>query len=165
MQSIDKLLSVSEADYGDRYRDHCLAMYLAYVESADKISDRRHSANTFFLTVNTALLGITGYLQNAGANLLWLVAFAGMVLSYTWWRLIKSYRSLNTAKFKVIHDIEQQLPFAPYDAEWEQLERGQQAKVHTPFSKVEAWVPTVFMTLHGVAFLVIVVTYIYGKPV
>ena len=165
MQSNHELLRVSEAEYGDQYRDHCLAMYHAFIESAERISDRRHSANTFFLTVNTTLLGITGYLQNVGANLLWLVAFAGMVLSYTWWRLIKSYRSLNTAKFKVIHDIEQQLPFAPYDAEWEQLERGQAAKVHSPFSKVEAWVPIVFMILHGVAFLVIVVTYIYGRPV
>jgi len=164
MQSNDKLQSVSQADYGDQYRDHCLSMYLAYVGSADSISDRRHSANSFFLTVNTALLGITGYLQNAGADLLWLVAIAGMVLSYTWWRLINSYRSLNTAKFQVIHEIEQQLPFAPYDAEWEQLERGQEAKIHTPFSKVEAWVPIVFMTLHAVAFLMIVVTYFYGKP-
>jgi hypothetical protein len=136
-------------------------MYQGYVESADRISDRRHSANSFFLTVNTALLGITGYLQAADAELLWLVALAGMVLGYTWFRLIKSYRSLNTAKFKVIHEIEQQLPFALYDAEWEQLERGQDAKVHTPFSKVEATVPLVFMVLHGFAFVAIVGAYFW----
>jgi hypothetical protein len=161
MASKDKLLSVSEEEYGYEYRDHCLAMYQGYVESADKISDRRHSANSFFLTVNTALLGITGYLQAAGAELLWLVALAGIVLGYTWLRLIKSYRSLNTAKFKVIHDIEQQLPFALYDAEWEHLERGQDAKVHTPFSKVEATVPLVFMVLHGFAFVAIVGAYFW----
>ena len=110
MQSEDKLLSVSQTEYGKHYRDHCLTLYQGYIESADRISERRHGANTFFLTVNTALLGITGYLQAAGAHLLWLVALAGVVLGYTWFRLIKSYRSLNTAKFKVIHEIEQQLP-------------------------------------------------------
>lgn len=157
------LLSVSEAEYGKHYRDHCLALYQGYVESADRISDRRHSANTFFLTVNTALLGITGYLQAAGADLLWLVALAGIVLGYTWFRLIRSYRSLNTAKFEVIHDIERQLPFALYDAEWEQLKRGEDAKVHTPFSKVEAMVPVVFMVLHGVAFAVITAAYFPGQ--
>jgi len=160
MQSNDNLLSVSEADYGDRYRDHCLAIYQGFIQSAEKISDRRHNANTFFLTVNTALLGITGYLQSAGAELLWLVALAGVVLSYTWFRLIKSYRSLNTAKFEVIHDIEQQLPFATYDAEWEKLKCGKDAAVHKPFSKVEATVPVIFATFHGVAFVVIVGTYL-----
>jgi hypothetical protein len=155
MQSDHELLRVSETEYGDRYRDHCLAMYHAFIESAERISDRRHSANTFFLTVNTALLGITGYLQAE------LVALGGLVLSYTWFRLIKSYRSMNTAKFKVIHDMEQQLPFAPYDAEWEKLERGKNPKLHTPFSKVETTVPIVFMTLHGVAFAFIAGTLIY----
>jgi hypothetical protein len=159
MQSNDKLLSVSEADYGDRYRDHCLTMYEGYVESADKISDRRHSANTFFLTVNTALLGITGYLQADGAGLLWLAALAGVVLSYTWYRLIKSYQSMNTAKFQVIHEMEKQLPFALYDAEWEQLGGGRNSAVHTPFGKVEARVPIVFIALHSIAAATIIWCY------
>lgn len=155
MASDHKLLKVSEKEYGDRYRDHCLEMYHAFIESAERISDRRHSANTFFLTVNTALLGISGYLQTG------FVALGGVVLSYTWFRLIKSYRSMNTAKFKVIHDMEQQLPFAPYDAEWEKLERGENPKIHTPFSKVEKAVPVVFMILHGLAFASIVIGFFY----
>ena len=162
MQSENTLLSVAEAEYGEHYRDHCLAMYQTYVESAEKISDRRHNANTFFLTINTALLGINGYLQADGSGLLGLAALAGVVLSYTWYRLIKSYRSMNTAKFKVIHDIELRLPFSLYDAEWERLERGENPAVHTPFSKVEGWVPIVFMVLHSVAAIVIFGSHIYG---
>ena len=158
MESKNKLIRVPAEEYGDRYRDHCLSMYHGFVGSAEKISDRRHSANSYFLTVNTALLGITGYLQSAGTDLLWLVALAGVVLSYTWYRLIGSYRSLNTAKFQVIHDIEKQLPFAPFDAEWEQLKRGKVSAVHIPFSKVESIVPLVFMILHGVAFVAILLT-------
>ncbi len=155
MESNSHLLRMTEEEYGERYRDHCLAMYHGFVESAERISDRRHSANSFFLTVNTALLGITGYLQSEEVNLLWLVALAGAVLCYTWYRLIGSYRSMNTAKFKVLHEIEQQLPFAPYDAEWEQLKRGKVPRVHIPFSQVEKVVPPVFLALHGVAFLAI----------
>jgi hypothetical protein len=62
----------------------------------------------------------------------------------------------------VIHEIEQQLPFAPYDAEWEQLKGGKDAKIHMPFSKVEAIVPIVFMGLHGVAFAVIAGNHLMG---
>jgi hypothetical protein len=155
MKSDSGLLRVPEEEYGERYRDHCLAMYHGIVDSAEKISDRRHSANSFFLTVNTALLGITGYLQSAHVDFLWLVALAGVVLCYTWYRLIASYRSLNTAKFRVIHEIEQQLPFAPFDAEWEQLQRGKVPAVHVPFSQVEKVVPLVFLALHGAALVAI----------
>ena len=162
MTSNEKLLIVSEADYGKQYRDHCLALYQLYVESADKISDRRLNANTFFLTVNTALLGITGYLQSTGVQLLWLVALAGIVISYTWYRLIEAYRSMNAAKFKVIHELEKQLPFALYDAEWEMLEKGRAAGGYTPFSKIEGRVPIVFLVLHVIAGLAIVSSVLAG---
>ena len=36
----------------------------------------------------------------------WLISMAGMTLSYMWYRLIRSYKDLNGAKFKVVHEIE-----------------------------------------------------------
>ena len=145
----DNLFKVNAAEYGKKYREHYLAMYLDYVASADRISDRRHSANQLFLSVNAALLGLTGYLGGDGENLVWLGAAAGILFSLTWRRLIRSYRNLNAAKFNVINQLEQRLPFAAYDEEWVQLKSGLDKKVHKPFSKTEEMVPIVFLLLHG----------------
>ena len=54
----EKLLVHDRSSYGERYEDHCLEIYKMYVEMADNISARRQSANIFFLTVNTSILGI-----------------------------------------------------------------------------------------------------------
>jgi hypothetical protein len=64
------LLSHAAADYGDRYREHLFEQYKMYVDSADRISQRRSSTNSFLLTVNAALVtlyGLTTPLKPAGA--------------------------------------------------------------------------------------------------
>jgi hypothetical protein len=47
-----------------------------------------------------------------------------------WYRLVRSYKDLNSAKFKVIHEIEKSLPISPYDAEWEAV--GSIGRINTP---------------------------------
>ena len=118
------LFKAEKSKYGDNYQTHYIEQYKLYAEMADRISNRRQSANSFFLSVNTAVIAIIGYVQlgqTAGTNqsFYWLVSIAGMALCYTWYRLIRSYKDLNSGKFKVIHSLEQKLPVAPYDAEWE----------------------------------------------
>ena len=54
-------LIVNDKDsYGESYQAHSLEIYKLYVQMADNISARRQSANSFFLTVNTAIIGIVG---------------------------------------------------------------------------------------------------------
>ena len=55
------LLSVSEAEYAaGNYQGHWIDMYKLYVEMTDRISQRRSSANNWFITLNTALLTAIG---------------------------------------------------------------------------------------------------------
>ena len=77
-----------------------------------------------------------------------LIPLAGIVLCIVWFYLIRSYRQLNTAKFKVIHEIEALMPLAPYDAEWEAVGRGENYAIYWPFTHVEKWVPLVFGALY-----------------
>ena len=72
------------------------------------------------------------------------VAVAGLTLCYFWYRIIRSYRDLNSAKFKVIHEIEKRLPLRPYDAEWDAVGRGKDSKLYLPFTRVEIAIPCVF---------------------
>ena len=110
---------------------------------------RRQSANSYFLTINTALVGFVSYATKGDmTDYLWLLAAAGMILSYLWYRLIRSYRDLNTGKFKVIHAIEKHLPLSPYDAEWEAIGRGEDRKLYKPFTHIEIGVPWIFVVVH-----------------
>jgi len=147
------LVGKSREDYGATYADDVLQIYRMCVESADKTSARRERANSYFLTLNSALVALAGYLTSvAGPEIPALVhvpvGLAGIVLSYLWYRLIRSYQGLNTAKFKVVHHIEQQLPLRPYNAEWEAVGRGTNPKLYLPVTRIERVVPWVFMVLH-----------------
>lgn len=144
--------------YGAEYRAHVLEQYRLYVESAERTSSRRDRANRFFLTVNTALLAALGLSQPGGDAALVpavslpamaAVGVGGLVLCSAWHALIRSYRDLNRAKFRVVHDIEAQLPLAVYDAEWEHLGRGHRPDLYRPFTRLEGLVPIVFAVLHA----------------
>lgn len=136
------------------HQTHLLEQYKLYVEMADKISERRQSANSYFLTVNSALLAFVGYVTTKDtSDYLWLLGIAGMALSYLWYRLVQSYRDLNTAKFLVVHAIEKRLPLCPYDAEWEAMGSGKNPKLYKPVTHIEAGVPWVFFGLHAFVLL------------
>jgi hypothetical protein len=155
------LFEVSAKEYGVHYQDHLLEQYKLYVQMADKISDRRQSANNFFLTVNTAVLAFLGIVVTPivgasspsaidGRPLPWalVISAAGVILCYFWYRLVRSYTDLNTGKFKVVQALESKLPSSPYDAEWEAVGRSKNPKLYLPFTDIETRIPWVFLALY-----------------
>ena len=149
----ETLKGISEKDYGDQYRPHALEIYKLYLEMADRISSRRERANTFFLTLNTAIVGFVGYVNLSDkpfedAHWITLISIAGIILSLLWQGMIRSYKNLNTAKFQVVHQIEKSLPLRPYDAEWVFVGGGEDKKRYNPFTHIEQWIPWIFLGLH-----------------
>ena len=152
----DNLFNMSEEEYGLNYKDHLLNQYKIYVEATERISDRRQKANSFFLTINTILVGFTSYIHIGRKDVIefyYLIGIAGMVLCYTWYRLILSYKGLNSGKFKVIQEIEKQLPLSIFYAEWERLGKGKDPKHYRTFTSIEARIPFVFFLLHLLVFI------------
>ncbi len=153
------IMGIPRDTYGDKHSEHVLEIYKLYVEMADRISSRRQTANSFFLTINSAIVALVGYVNlSAGYDdvafpFYALVAVAGMVLSYLWYRLVLSYKQLNSGKFKVIHVIESMLPLRPYDAEWTALGGGKNPKLYKPFTDIETAVPWVFFSIHAIVLL------------
>ena len=130
-----------------------LELYKLSVEMADRISARRLTANSFFLTINTGIIAFAGYLSLSAEKQLavgqyWIVALAGIILCYMWYRLIRSYAGLNKAKFDVIHEMEKDLPYKIFDAEWVAVGEGKEPKKYLPFTKIEMAVPWVFLVIH-----------------
>lgn len=152
------LTGVAREVYGPSYDGHAIDQYRLYVEMADRISERREKSNSFFLALNTAAVGVSAYLTRLGpTEHAWVegsISLAGMTLCYLWYRIIRSYRGLNSAKFKVVHEMETRLPLKPYDAEWEAVGRGKDRKLYLPFTHIETLVPWVFLSLHLIGLLV-----------
>jgi hypothetical protein len=121
--------------------------YKLVAEMADRISARRGLANSFFLSVESALVATVTLADKRT----WPIAVAGIVVSMAWYRLLRSYRILNAAKFKVIHAMEAGLPAQPFKDEWDILDQPGQSewRRYTTLSTVEQIVPLVFVVLHG----------------
>jgi hypothetical protein len=154
----NKLFNLAPEKCGEKQVEYLFDQYKIYIESAEKISDRRQKTNEFFLGINTALVALLGFILtqvNPGKTyyMFLLASIAGAIVCYYWYRIILSYKGLNGGKFKVIHLIEEKLPLALYDTEWEILERGENKKVYCPFTHIELKIPWIFITIYGILFL------------
>ncbi len=131
-----------------------LDLYKMMVDSSEELVGRRQGVNTFFLTMNGALLTASGIIvQSSGGDRLGgvgvaVLAIAGAILCLAWRSLIKSFGQLNRGKFQVINTIERYLKAAIYAAEWEALGRGENPKVYRSFTSREIWVPNALLVLH-----------------
>lgn len=153
MKNPNMLFKKSKKDYGREYSQHLLEQYKLYIESAEKISDRRQQSNNYFITVNTILISVLGVSKQIGAQDLfnWIgysVCVLGVIVCVVFWFLIRAYKQLNSKKFAVIHEIEKELPVAVYNYEWELLDKGRSWKTYFPFSHIEMIMPWVFALVY-----------------
>ena len=149
-----QLLRISAEQYGEKYQEHLLEQYKLFVETVEQVTDRRLNASNYFLTLNAFLISLFGVLANFSGtgslgSKIWsfLVPVAGLLICITWVTIIKSFRQLNSGKFKVIHELETVLPAALFNAEWTVLERGR-GKIYTRTTLVEVLVPRIFAGLY-----------------
>jgi len=150
-----------EKKYGNEYKSHLLEQYKLYLESIEKTSDRRQSANNYFLTVNTVLVSILALSFQADflKDIFWFklfIAVIGILFCIVFWFLIRAYRQLNTGKFNVLHKIESKLPLSLYKYEWKILGKGKDQRKYYPFSHIELLIPWAFGVVYSVLFLIFI---------
>ena len=126
--------------------DAALEQYKLAVEMADRLSGRRQSANSFFLSVVSALTVANG--TGIVSDWYWtcIVSTVTVLVCFMWWRLLASYRAINSAKFKVIHQIETALPYAMFadeEAIYQPTKRTKRTG-YKPLSRIEQAVPALF---------------------
>ena len=140
-------------------------LYKVMVASSEALVNRRQAVNTFFLTINGALLTADGLVaQNVGTYrlsgvALLVIAIAGVVLCAAWRSLIKSFGQLNGGKFKVINTMERRLEAAVFSAEWEALGRGENPNIYRSFTSREIWVPIALIWIHLAAVVISIVVW------
>lgn len=121
-----------------------LEQYKIISESADKITDKRQNTNNFYLAVNSFLFAISGYLATIKLmKITVLISLIGILISSIWFKNIKSFKNLNVAKFKVIHELEEHLPARIYKKEHEYLKSG-----YYNLTSIESFIPITFGVLY-----------------
>ncbi len=138
--------------------------YKLYLQSASEISDRRQKANEYFLTVNTILVSLIVFISQYEKVknpelIITFIAVIGIVNSIITYFIIRSYKQLNSAKFKIIHELESDLPANLYSYEWVLLGKGVDRKKYWPFSHLELKIPFLF----GVVYLALGLLYLIDK--
>lgn len=84
-----------------------------------------------------------------------IIPVAGMLVALAWYSMVRSCKNLNSAKFKVIHELEQHLPAALFAYEWHHCEQGQ-GKLYTPITHIERWIPGIFAAVYiGLAVMLV----------
>lgn len=143
--------------------DEISKQYSLLVKDTAKLSDRRQTINTLYLSANSILLGAVALLAaqsalKAGPLLLpaVLIALAGIPVCLDWRRLVRNARDLLKLRFELLHQIEElpgySYPIKTYHEEdrlYKKPAAGQ--KEHFGFSYIEINIPLVFIVLYVVA--------------
>ena len=125
---------------------------------ADRISGRRALANTFFLSLNTAILAGIGAFWQASppSNRVLLVvpwlALLGQCLAWFW--LLRRTGSSIRPSTPSSGAMEERLPASPHwSAEWAALGEGRDKSRYWPLSHVEQLMPAFFAGIYTIGLL------------
>ena len=137
-----------------------LEQYKLAVEMADRISARREGANKIFLSANSIIFAFLAT-QTEFSTVHILITIFGSLLCFVWASIIKNYRSLNSAKYAVIHEMEEKLPWKVYTDEWQKLKNGKDKKVYAKLTVVEKKLPWLFLGFYTLLFLFVIFSMIF----
>ena len=124
-----------------------LEIYKEYVLMSDKHSVKRNQSNAYFITIISGIFIGYAYVLDKKilqeyANLIqFSISILGLVLCFAWKSNIISYKELSIAKFRVIHEMEKQLAFAPFTKEWEIVRKNNQK--YKQITKTETIIPII----------------------
>ncbi|MEK7614317.1 MAG: hypothetical protein AAB428_01475 [Patescibacteria group bacterium] len=141
------LFSAPESAYGQKYKEDLFAQYKLFVESVSYTSDIKLKVNSYFLTINTALITATGIsFSKQLDSSIWhlLLPLAGLLVSVIWWGVTYSYKQRNIVKLRIIHCIEEKMPLALYSTEWQLMNEKHSGFLKKFLFTMDLFTPLVF---------------------
>ncbi len=137
----------------DPAQNELLEIYKIHAELADRVSRRREGANRLYVSLLVGLVVFLAALlrfSNGEAPeqlVLATIGFFGVLLSISWFVVIRSYRQLNTEKFRVLLELEKLLPYQFFTLEWDPLSEGRKSNRYWKLTNVEVTLPVIFCVL------------------
>ena len=123
-----------------------LEQWKLYANTTLNVSDRRIKNNRFYFRLLIALSGATvaaAKLEYIDAVGILFGGFIGFSFSVLWFFHILSYKQLNSGKYGVMEFLAEELPYSPFEKEWEELDKGDNWEEYIPHTTIEAWWPRV----------------------
>ena len=137
----------------DPDRNELLEIYKLHAELADKVSQRREGANRLYVSLLAGLAAFLAVLIRFGVGdvpvqvVLVSVGVVGTALSASWYVVLRSYRQLNTGKFRALHELEGKLAYPFFQREWDLLGEGEDRNRYWRLTIVEIGLPCIFFVL------------------
>ena len=150
----------------ESHKEELIDQYKMFQKSSEDLVSRRQSVNSFYISVNSALVALMGVVLGlvdtpAKIYVILFMSITGIILDISWIHILEAYGTLNSAKMKVINLLEEKLPVALYDVEWRVMSDKLNNKKYVSFTNSEKRVPKIFSLVYIViAILVIVYTII-----
>jgi hypothetical protein len=161
-----------------------------YYESAEKVTDRRLSANTWNYSICIAIVvAIAGIIKwsigtasffSVGLIAVFVLCVMAFLFCSLWLGQIADFKYLNNAKFKVLNDMAPLIEFdlsnpnqigsfCPFEKEWQKLEEakaaieiGQRKIVALKSSNIEYFIPQALRLLFSLICLAVVLVIIFN---
>ena len=151
----DTLINKTEQNYGSDYKAHLFEQYKFYIEGVEKTNDRRINSNDYFIVINIFFICFLGFVSKkfeliGSHSCMMILCAVGILICIIWISLISSYKQLLVGKYKVVHEMEENLPLFLFKYEWQVLGEGKNIKKYLPFTIVESFIPWAFELIYVV---------------
>ncbi|MDE6441837.1 MAG: TIR domain-containing protein [Clostridia bacterium] len=141
--------------------------YKMFVETSEELVKRKQSVNSFYVTLNSVILGAIISIMCAINDLPILfglvkvsliisvfTSLVGLIVCFSWISILNSYADLNASKMKIIEFIEHHLAVNLYETEWSVMTQKVGKKKYKSFSKKERFVAILFAALYVIIVIV-----------
>ncbi|WP_027187433.1 RipA family octameric membrane protein [Desulfovibrio cuneatus] len=136
--------------------ERSIEQYKICLDLAEKVTERRLKTNSFFIGVASAMTSLIAVVLSSSTLAinrtytliaLWLFS---LLICKAWLSTIESYKKLNSAKFKIILELEKELKHDCLSCEWGFLKQDPK---YSKLSENEKIIPKLFACLITVIFL------------
>lgn len=137
----------------DSDRTELLEIYKVHAELADRASQRREGTNRLYVSLLAAMVTLLAVSVRFGVGdlpvgvMLGSAGVIGALLSLSWFFVLRSYRQLNSGKFRALHELEAKLAYPFFTTEWKLLAEGRERSRYWKLTVVETALPWIFFAL------------------
>ncbi len=154
-----KYESLSKEEKSSR-KNELIDQYKMFQKSSEDLVSRRQNVNSFYISVNSAIVALTGIVigmidMPAKLLIVLFMCLCGAILDISWINILESYGNLNAAKMKVICLMEKDLPVELYDVEWQVMSDKLNNKKYVSFTNSEKRIPKIFLAVYILSIILI----------
>ena len=137
--------------------DRKLEIYKVFVTTITANENRRQQTSTVYLGMVAAVVTAAGVVRDIP---LIYPALVILSISVIWFFTIRYFRRLAKAKFAVVSKIEEDLPIAAFEMEWQILSAGKNNRIG--LTRLEMFVPSLIAASCAVYIVFWIVSHCYG---